>query len=148
MGRPITYSSELAAIICERLAAGESLRAICRDLAVVPESTVRTWVIDDVEGFAAQYARAREIGLDAMAEEMLAIADTTQEGTTTTSKEWGEEIKTGDMLEHRKLRVDARKWYLSKLAPKKYGDKLEIDAKVDVSLADRLTRARGRTGGN
>ncbi|AZO29793.1 hypothetical protein EJ071_21920 [Mesorhizobium sp. M1B.F.Ca.ET.045.04.1.1] len=38
-------------------------------------STIRQWVLVDVEGFAAQYAQARDIGLDAMADEMFEIAD-------------------------------------------------------------------------
>lgn len=109
-----------------------------------PESTVRGWVITDVSGFSAHYTRARDLGLDAMADECLAIADNTQEGTVTTAKEWGDEVKTGDMLEHRKLRVDARKWYLSKLAPKKYGDRIEVEHSGDIGIAERLTRARNR----
>lgn len=124
----LTFTPAIAAAICERLAAGESLRAICRDDHIPPESTVRGWVVDNVQGFAAQYARARDIGLDCVADEIREIADTPVIGETETSKEWGTEVKRGDMIEHRKLQVDARKWYLSKLAPKRYGDtqKLEL----------------------
>jgi hypothetical protein len=39
------------------------------------EATVRLWAAEDREGFSAQYARARDIGLDALAEEVLEIAD-------------------------------------------------------------------------
>lgn len=127
MGRPSTYTPEIAAAICERLAAGESLRAICRDEKYPDERTVRRWAVDDVEGFSPQYARARELGFDSLAEQLLEIADTPEEGTVTTSKEWGEEVKTGDMLEHRKLRVDARKWLLAKWHPAKYGDKTSME---------------------
>lgn len=91
-----------------------------------PEVTVRRWVIDDVEGFSAQYARARDMGLDSMADEIIAIADTPEIGTKSVSKVTGLEITEGDMVEHRRLRVDVRKWYLSKLAPKKYGEKVAL----------------------
>lgn len=126
-GRPSTYTPEIAALICERLATGESLRAICRDDGMPPESTVRGWVLDDVQGFSAHYARARDIGLDALAEETLAIADTPQEGEETEQTDDGYKVKRGDMLGHRKLQVDTRKWLLSKLAPKKYGDKTSME---------------------
>jgi hypothetical protein len=48
-------------------------------------------------------------------------------GITTKSGKDGVEITEGDMIQHRRLQVDARKWYASKLAPKKYGDKIEAD---------------------
>ncbi len=126
-GRPSTYTPETAALICERLAAGESLRAICRDDGMPPESTVRGWVLDDVQGFSAQYARARDIGLDALAEETLAIADTPVEGVRREESDDGYKEVREDMLGHRKLQVDTRKWLLSKLAPKKYGDKTSME---------------------
>ena len=126
-GRPSTYTPETAALICERLAAGESLRAICRDDGMPPESTVRGWVLDDVQGFSAQYARARDIGLDALAEETLAFADTPVEGVRREESDDGYKEVREDMLGHRKLQVDTRKWLLSKLAPKKYGEKTSME---------------------
>lgn len=127
-----TYTKAKADAICERLATGESLRAICRDAGMPPESTVRTWVLDDVDGFAAHYARARDMGLDAMADELMEIADTTELGEKTVTKASGIERTEGDMIEHRRLKVEARKWYLSKLAPKRYGDKLELAGELSV----------------
>jgi hypothetical protein len=38
--------------------------------------------------------------------------------------------RTGDMLGHRRLQVEARKWYAAKLAPKKYGDRLELGGEL------------------
>lgn len=77
--------------------------------------------------FQEQYARAREIGLDMLAEEALEIADTPVEGIRTKISAEGTETTTEDMLGHRKLQVDTRKWFLSKLAPKKYGDKQTLE---------------------
>lgn len=124
-GRPSKFDADIAAGICSRLATGESLRSICREDGMPPDSTVRQWVLDDVEGFAAQYARARDLGLDSLADELLEIADTPKTGTKTVSKATGVETTEGDMIEHRRLQVDARKWYLSKVAPKKYGERLQ-----------------------
>lgn len=108
MGRLTEYTPELAAAICDRMASGESLNAICKDDGMPAESTVRLWASSDRDGFAAKYARAREALMDFHAEELLEIADD----------------KLGDPQRDR-LRVDARKWLMSKLAPKKYGDKVE-----------------------
>ena len=146
MGRPSKYTSKVADKICERLADGESLRAICRDEGMPPRKTVAQWVIDDVDGFSARYARAREAGLDALAEEALEIANTPQEGEEYEESENGTKVKRGDMLGHRRLQVDTRKWLLSKLAPHKYGDKQTIDMNVTGPLAERLARARARNG--
>ena len=90
--------------ILKRLASGESLRAICRSPGFPAESSVRFRVIDDPE-FAAQYARARNSGLDCIAEEINEISE-----------------DRADEPNSRRVRIDARKWFLSKLRPDKYGD--------------------------
>jgi hypothetical protein len=133
------YTKELADKICAKLAEGMSLRKICEDEAMPPATTVRQWVVDDREGFAAQYARARDLGLDSLAEEIIAISDTPVTGQKTVSKATGIEITEGDMIEHRRLQVDARKWYLSKVAPKKYGDKLAIGGADDLPPLKTMT---------
>ena len=127
MTKPSRLNPKLAEQICERLAAGESLRRICRDAGYPNERLVRRWVIEDRQGFAAMYARARDIGLDTLADEVLEIADTIENGVTVTRDDAGvTKVTRGDMIAHRRLRFDARRWYLSKLAPKKYGDKLDL----------------------
>jgi len=93
-------------MICARLAEGESLRSICADATMPAACTVREWILADLHHFAARYARARDKGLDNMADECLVIADSA----------------TAEDAQARRLSVDTRKWYLSKLAPKRYGD--------------------------
>lgn len=94
------------------------------------ESTVRAWAVEDREGFSAQYARAREIGYHAMADELMDIAD---DGRNDWMERRGEEdigwAANGEHIQRSRLRVDARKWMLSKVLPKIYGDKQEIDHK-------------------
>ena len=135
-----TYTPEIAAAICERLAAGESLRAICRDEGMPSEAAVRGWVVDDRGGFAARYTRARNIALDTMADDMLDIADTLP-GTLDNG------ATDGGAVAHSRLRVDARKWYLAKLAPKRYGDKQDINLTGEVDVAATIITARKRSGG-
>jgi hypothetical protein len=142
----VRYSPEIAKEICERLAQGESLRAICEDIHMPSAGSVIGWVNNDTEGFAEQYARARIIGYQLLADELLHLADTPQRGSTTTSKEWGDEIKTGDMIEHRKLQVDTRKWMLSKMLPKVYGDKQQVEHSGTINTANTILEARKRSG--
>ena len=145
-GRPSSYNPELAAAICERLAAGESLRSVCREPDMPPESTVRGWVIDNVQDFSAQYARARDIGLDVLAEETLAIADTPVEGVRREESDDGFKEIREDMLGHRRLQIDTRKWLLSKLAPKKYGERTSMEltgangGPVEISDTERAAK--------
>jgi hypothetical protein len=128
-GRPSGFTQEIADCICARLAGGESLRAICRDDDMPSRQTVANWLAKDAD-FFGQYARARDVALDDMADELLEIAD---DG----SNDWmirknadgsdGPEVLNGEHVQRSKLRVDTRKWVLSKLAAKKYGDKLALE---------------------
>jgi len=140
------FDKAIATEICSRLAEGESLRGICEDPHMPAESTVRAWAKDDIEGFAAQYARARELGYERLAEEILHIADTPMIGTKSVSKATGLEITEGDMIEHRRLQVEARKWMLAKMLPKVYGDKQQIEHSGAVDIAAGLLAARKRSG--
>lgn len=134
------FSQATADAICARLAEGESLRAVCRDDDMPSIGTFLRWVTDSRE-LAEQYARARVLCLDAMAEDILDIADTPQIGTKSVSKATGLEITEGDMVEHRRLRIEARKWLMGKMAPKKYGDKIELGGSVDLNAKiERITR--------
>lgn len=146
-GRQTLFAPEIAALICARLAEGKSLTAICKAASMPAESTVRAWAVDDVQGFAADYARAREIGYARLGDEILRIADTPQIGTKSVSKITGLEVTEGDMIEHRRLQVDARKWMLSKMLPKVYGDKMQQDITItdNTPMADRMKAARERS---
>ena len=142
MARPSIYTPALAAEICKRLAAGESLRGICSDPSgVFPhQSTVHEWIVDDREGFAEQYARARNSGLDVMADELLAISDEQAVVFKGNGAAFDPDVQRD------RLRVDTRKWYLSKLAPKRYGDKIQVEHSGNVSIEDRLRAGRARVG--
>lgn len=100
------FNQATADEICLRLAEGKSLRSVCSDSEMPDPSTVLRWTDSDPV-FALQYARARETGYRLLADEILEIAD-------------GDE-----MADHKRVRVDARKWMLSKMLPKVYGDKVE-----------------------
>lgn len=139
MGRPSDYSQETIDIICQRLADGESLRKVCLDEAMPGLSTVMRWLADESHAkFREQYVRAREAQADKLADEILSIADDGQNDTYLT--ETG--LATNhDVIARSRLRVDARKWLASKMAPKKYGEKLELAGDKDHPLTvERIER--------
>lgn len=127
------YKSE----ICARLSDGEPLRQITRDDGYPKWRTVYAWLEDD-EDFRARFARARDIGFDAIAEEAYEISNTPCMGQIVTSKEWGEEIKTEDMLGHRKLQIETRLKLLAKWSPKKYGERIDHTSS-DGSMSQKPT---------
>jgi hypothetical protein len=123
-GNQLTFTQEIADEVCKRMAAGETLRQVCRDKQMPPESTVRGWAVEDVQGFAAQYTRARETLLEHWADDIVSISD---DGTgDTVIDEYGKPRQNTEWINRSKLRVDTRKWLLSKLRPDKYGEKLEL----------------------
>jgi hypothetical protein len=121
-GRPTKHSAGLASHICALLAEGKSLREICRDENMPAESTVRLWVVDDRDGFSAQYARAREAQADYWAEQIVEIADDGSNDTYTDKD--GNERTDQEVIARSRLRVDTRKWLMARMAPKRYGDKI------------------------
>lgn len=99
-----------------------SLRAICTSADMPAGGTVHRWLAEH-QDFQEQYARAREEQADGFADEIIDIADSV-------APETGEVAKA-------KLQIDARKWKAAKLAPKKYGEKLELDADMRVKVETR-----------
>lgn len=112
MGRPSDYLPEVADDICALLADGESLRKICKRPGMPAIRTVMYW-LQKHDDFMQQYVRAREGQAETLLEEILEIAD--------------ECIPDPAEVSKAKLRVDARKWYITKVAPKKYGDKITTE---------------------
>lgn len=102
-------------------------------------STVYAWIASRPE-FAARIERAREVGADAIAQEALEIADTPREGFRVEESEAGTKRIREDMLGHRKLQVETRLKLLAKWHPKKYGEKLEMSASVEISETERAER--------
>lgn len=128
--------------ILERMIEGESLRSICRSEGMPHISSFLQWVAEDPI-LEKQYAAAMQLRADVYFEQMLDIADTPLEGekTKTIDGPDGQKIETtiGDMIDHRKLQVDARKWALVRMNPKKYGDKVDLNhgGRVKVVSLDR-----------
>ncbi len=120
-GRPSSYTPEHADSICEHIAGGRSLVSWCKQDETRPSYTsVMRW-LESNEAFRDNYARARQDQADYLAEEIVQIAD---DGANDTYATDDGERTNQDVIARSRLRVDARKWYASKLAPKKYGDRV------------------------
>lgn len=134
-GRPSDYSEGKALEICRRLSEGESLRSICRDKDMPDKTTVLRW-LSQHEEFRTQYAHAREMQTEHWAEEILDIAD---DGSNDTYKDKdGAPRVDQEVIARSRLRVDTRKWLMSKLAPKKYGDKVELGGALKIRHEDAI----------
>jgi hypothetical protein len=130
-GRPSDYTKDLGDLICELLAQGHSLRKICRLEDMPHFVTVFRWMQKDEE-FCKQYRAARDVQADYFMDEIVDIADDTSEDELFT--EDGRKCMNSEFVQRSKLRIDARKWAASKIAPKKYGDKVSIGGDPDNPL--------------
>lgn len=140
IGRPPIYSKALADRICQRLAEGESLRNICRDPDMPGRAVVHRWLADpNKTEFRDRYAQACELRAELMFEEILDIAD---DGSADYKiSEDGEEFRLDqEHVQRSKLRIDARKWVLARMAPKKYGDKVDHQHSGQIAILDKDDR--------
>lgn len=129
---------ELQEEIIDRLSDGEPLRQICRDEHMPNWATVYRLMDADVD-FKQRIAHAREIGEEAISQDILAIADTPMEGIETEESENGIKTKRADMLGHRKLQIETRLKLLAKWNPKKYGDRIQHANDPDSPLIANLS---------
>lgn len=150
MGRPSIYTEKLAKDICDRLAKGESLRAICRDDEMPDVSTVRAWT-DERPDFSSQYGKARSSQAQHLFDELLEIADDGTNDFVEKELERGKVVinPNTEHIARSRLRVDTRKWYLSKVLPKLYGEKVDLTTNGKdlptpiISLTNAVPRDNG-----
>ena len=110
-GRPSKYTKELGRKICDRIANGESLKRVCERDDMPARRTVHTWLLDeDKKQFLHNYESSVNIRTDNMFDALEEISDISDDSESPMRS---------------RLRVDTRKWYLSKVMPKKYGDKID-----------------------
>lgn len=111
-GRPSDYLVEVADDICSLLASGESLNSICKRKGFPSRNTVYRW-LREYQDFRDNYARATDDRADSIFEEMLDISDNV--------------IPDNAEIAKARLKIETRKWVLSRMNPKKYSDKQSIE---------------------
>lgn len=125
MARPSKYSEELVNEICRRIADGGSLRAICREEGMPERETIYCWLKNKPE-FSDQYARAKDNQAESLFEEIDEISR--------------RPMKNMVEVNRARLQIDALKWRVGKLAPKKYGEYKQVDANVtSIKRPDQMT---------
>jgi len=123
-GRPSDYSPELVEAICAGVAEGLLLPEVCKRPGMPSPATIFVW-LNKFPEFLEQYATAKEIQCEILAAETKEVADTPRVGKKVkTFADGSQEVTEGDMVDRSRLMVDTRKWLLSKMFPKKYGDKV------------------------
>ena len=143
------YDMSIADEVLDGIAAGGSLREVCGKPGLPSVTTFMRWLADERnENLRERYARARELQAEYMAEDILSIAD--EECTMVKADKHGSQDDDGQgntevvfdstAVQRNRLRVDARKWLLSKLAPKKYGDKVAIGGADDLGPVQTVTK--------
>jgi hypothetical protein len=123
--------ANISIMVLEGMRSGLSAFKACK-AAGVPQSTFNDWINADAD-LAVQYAHAREALIEKMAGEILEIADTPVGSMDNGATDSG-------AIQKQRLQVDTRKWLLSKLAPKKYGDKIEVSGDPHNPLVQRIER--------
>ena len=118
-------TDELFDEICERMVNGESVRSICKDDHMPAISTLMK-ILRTNPDRTSQYALATQMRADAMFEEVLNIAD---DGSNDYMLKNAEDPTSfalnGEHVQRSRLRVDTRKWALSKKRPERYGDRID-----------------------
>lgn len=107
--------------VFERIAEGESTRAIA---TVYEVSGGTVWNLLNRPQFDERYMRARQDRAHNLAQRLSDIGELVLKGKVDPNAA--------------RVAIDAFKWTASKLLPKSYGDKLEVEAKMELTLADAI----------
>lgn len=119
-GRPSLYTKELGDSVCEGIANGWSLRTVCNEEDMPALTTVFKW-IREIPEFTQQYASATSERTEAHSESLLEMGD------DAIGKAQDVDPKSaGAVVQAYKLKADNLKWSMSKMKPKKYGDKVDV----------------------
>ncbi len=139
------FTPALFTTICDRISRGDSLREVCRDPEMPHKSTVLRWLHEKPE-LRDQYVRARDDLLEYWASDILEIADDGTLDTMPGLNKYGDEVMIPNHanVQRDRLRIDSRKWLLSKLAARKYGDRLEVEHSGEVQHRVDITALSAR----
>jgi hypothetical protein len=120
-GRPTIFTETLATKICQRIADGESIRGICSAAEMPGTTTVFRWIASGkCEGFREQYEASVQIRLETLGDALIELADAPIERNAAGAID-------SAAVQMRRLQIETRRWILSKLLPRKYGDRMGLD---------------------
>lgn len=123
--------------VCLRIEKGQSLKFIFESENSPMSNTLFYRLLRGNKDLNERYARAREIYAASIFDEIIEIAD--ESHSDVEIGEDGRVFTNNEVVQRSRLKIDARKWVLSKLEPKKYGDKLEIDGNLNQKITNILS---------
>lgn len=153
MARPRKHDRpKVVKAVCAAIAGGMLVKEACGEAGVTPKA-LREWCGADVE-LGTLYARAREEQAHAIAEEAIQIADGTDDEAQARLDAMAGAIKGAAdddkdrilnslaqaAVQRDRLRIDSRKWLASKIAPRAYGEKLELAGSGGGAIRIRVVR--------
>ena len=126
----MAYSAKKAQAICDAIASSSiSVRELSKQDDMPCESTIYKWLSEN-EDFSEKYAHAKKSQLEYMANEIVDIADSAENDYMRRQGRDDDEdsgwVTNGEAIQRSKLRIETRKWLMSKLNAKKYGDKTQL----------------------
>lgn len=144
-------------IILEEITKGRSVRSILhpdtREKDKLPAYTTFLEWLEEDNDLANQYARAMEWRAEGLLEDTIDIADDTSNDLIIDKEVEGIRIMkpNKDHILRARLKIEARQFALRKMAPKKYGEKLDVTtggkelttSKIDLSYNGSLVNLRG-----
>lgn len=145
-GRPTMYTDDLANEICHKISTTPfGLKRLCSDNPHWPErETIFAWKRQN-DTFSHMYMKAKMDQVEALTDECLDISDDiSNDNIVKVNEKTGEEyvVCNSEYVNRSRLRVDTRKWLASKLAPRIYGDKQELNVDVTARQEDSIDRLK------
>ena len=138
------FNQEQFDFIIKHIEEGNSLRSALREPNTPSSETFYKW-LDSDELKAKRYARACEKRADSIFEDILDIADESENDTVEINKDGVVETYVNhENIQRAKLRVDARKWMLGKMNPKKYSDKSSLDLTTNGESINLISLGSGK----
>jgi len=129
----LAYSPELAGRVCELMIEGVSLRKICEMAGMPSRRSIFYWLQNNGE-FRERYEIARLMQVEYWAHEIIEIADDASGDFVINER--GDRVMDNEAINRARLRVDARKWLMSKLHPQRYGDRVTADITVKRDMRE------------
>lgn len=131
--------NEIVTEVCTLIASGKSMRDAIKEVGKASRQSVFDWINEDKKKLD-QYARAMEYRADCIFDDIIDIADNTEGDMM--MDENGREKVNHENIQRSRLKVDTRKWIISKMMPSRYGEKLDITTEDKTPLTPEERKAR------
>jgi len=139
MPAKLKYSKEIIKKICDEIEAGESVAEICRQDGMPKRKTVYQWLAKYPD-FMEKYRASKMAGVEALVDQMMDIANDASEdfkrdddGCVLLDKK-GNRVIDGEHVQRSRLKIDTIKWVATKLVPRLYGDKTQVEHTGEVGV--------------